>query len=414
VAFNLLARLPVLRGGKVNQMTNNYTRRGFLQSVGSTTLALTLSSSANSWSLPDSAPDDLLVYVGTYTTGESDGIYIYRLNPASGELKPVGTVKADNPSYLAIDGRRRFLYAVNEVTEFAGTSSGAVSVFSINQKTGDLQFVNQQPSLGGAPCYISVDRNNRFVLVANYVGGNVAVLPVQRDGRLGSATDMEQHRGSGANIERQESPHAHSIILDPANRFAFASDLGIDKIMVYRFDSKSGKLAPNSPPWVQVKAGAGPRHFTFHPTGTSAYSINELDSTVTAFAYNKALGVLSDAQTVSALPVNFSGNNSCADIHISPNGKFLYGSNRGHDSIVVFKIDETTGRLNFVEHVPTGGKTPRNFCIDPTGKFLLAANQKSDTIATFRIDSASGRLRPAGQVTEVPSPVCLKMIPSFS
>jgi 6-phosphogluconolactonase len=396
-------------------MTNNYKRRVFLQSVvGSTTLALTLSGATHSSSTPNVATDDLLVYVGTYTTGKSDGIYIYRLNLASGEFKPVGTVKADNPSYLAIDGRRRFMYAVNEVTEFAGTSSGAVSAFSINQKTGNLRFLNQQPSLGGAPCYLSVDRTNKFVLVANYVGGNVAVLPIQRDGRLGSATDMEQHRGSGANIERQENPHAHSIMLDSANRFAFASDLGTDQIMVYRFDSKSGKLARNSPPWAQVKAGAGPRHFTFHPSGRYAYSINELDSTVAAFAYEKALGVLSDLQTVSALPVNYSGNNSCADIHISPNGKFLYGSNRGHDSIVVFKIDENTGRLNLVEHVQTGGKTPRNFCIDPTGRFLLAGNQNSDTIVTFRIDSASGRLRPTGQVIQVPSPVCLKMIASFS
>lgn len=394
--------------------TNNFTRRIFLKSIGSSAFVLPLSSLVCCWSASGKAPSDLLLYVGTYTTGESDGIYVYRFNLATAELKPVSTVKAVNPSYLAIDGQRRFLYAVNEVTDFAGDSSGAVSAFSINQKTGDLRFLNQQSSLGGAPCYVCVDRKNKFVLVANYVGGNVTVLPVQRDGRLSSATDMEQHRGSGTKIERQEKPHAHSIILDQGNRFAFAADLGIDKIMIYRFDSKSGKLTPNSSPWAQTKAGAGPRHFTFHPRGNHAYAINELDSTVTAFSYNKALGMLSEVQTVSALPSGFSGDNSCADIHISPNGKFVYGSNRGHDSIVVFKIDEDTGRLSYVEHVPTEGRTPRNFCIDPTGKFLLAANQKSDTIVSFRIDSASGRLRRTGQITEVPSPVCLKMIASFS
>lgn len=390
------------------------TRRNFLQSAGATTLALTLSSTVDGWSAHNAAPGDLLLYVGTYTTGESDGIYIYRMSLASGELNLVGSVKSDNPSFLAIDGRKRFLYAVNEVTEFAGKKSGAVSAFSINQKTGNLEFVNQQPSLGGAPCYVSIDRKDKFILVANYVGGNVSVLPLHRDGGLGRATDMQQHLGSGANPERQEQPHAHSIILDPANLFAFAADLGTDKIMTYRFDAKSGKLARTSPPWTQVKAGAGPRHFTFHPTGRFAFVINELNSTITVFAYRKALGALSELQTISALPQGYSGANSCADIHISPNGRFLYGSNRGHDSIVIFRIDENTGGLSYVEHVLTKGKTPRNFCIDPTGRFLLAANQKSDTIVTFRIDSASGKLRPTGQTTKVPSPVCLKMIPSFT
>lgn len=395
-------------------MKNNFSRRSFIRSTGSGALAMTLSTSIDGWSRPSPPSGELLVYVGTYTSGESRGIYIYRMDPAAGELKPVGSIKADNPSYLAINANRRFLYAVNEVTEFAGKPGGAVSAYSIDQKTGALRFENQQPSLGGAPCYISVDRRDRFVLIANYVGGNVAVLPLQRDGRLREAADVEQHSGSGANPERQERPHAHSFILDPADRFAFAADLGIDKIIVYRFDRRNGKLTPNSPPWAQVKAGAGPRHFVFHPTGGYAYVINELDSTVTAFSYDKVRGRLSEIQTVSALPAGFSGDNSCADIHLSPSGKFLYGSNRGHDSIVVFKVDESTGRLAYVEHVSTGGKTPRNFCIDPTGNFLLAANQRSNTIVTFRVDPASGRLRSTDRITEVPSPVCLKMIGSFS
>lgn len=394
-------------------MTNNFSRRSFIRSTGSGALALTLSTSIDGWSHSRRMSGEMLVYVGTYTSGESRGIYTYRMDPAEGELKPVGSIRADNPSYLAIGAGRRFLYAVNEVTEFAGKPGGAVSAFSIDQRTGALKFENQEPSLGGAPCYISVDRKDKFVLVANYVGGNVAVLPLQRDGRLKGAADVEQHSGSGANRERQARPHAHSFILDPANRFAFAADLGTDKIMVYRFDGTNGRLAPNSPPWAQVKAGSGPRHFIFHPTGEYAYVINELDSTVTAFSYDKVRGVLTEIQTVSAVPAGFSGDNSCADIHLSPSGRFLYGSNRGHDSIVVFRIDENTGRLAHVEHVPTGGKTPRNFCIDPTGNFLLAANQRSNTIVTFRIDPSSGRLRPTDRITEVPSPVCLKMIPSF-
>lgn len=394
-------------------MMNNFSRRSFIQSTGSGALALTLSTSIDGRSRHKRVSGELLVYVGTYTSGESQGIYIYRMDPAVGELKPVGSVRADNPSYLAISANRRSLYAVNEVTEFAGKPGGAVSAYSIDQKTGALRFENQQPSFGGAPCYISVDREDRFVLVANYVGGNVAVFPLRRDGRLGAVTDVEQHSGSGANRERQQRPHAHSFILDPAERFAFAADLGTDKIMVYRFDGRSGKLTPNSPPWAQVKAGAGPRHFIFHPARRYAYVINELDSTVTAFAYDKVRGRLSVIQTVSAVPASFSGDNSCADIHISPSGKFLYGSNRGHDSIVVLEVDESTGRLAHVEHVSTGGKTPRNFCIDPTGNFLLAANQRSNTIVTFRLDRASGRLRPAGRTLEVPSPVCIKMIPAF-
>lgn len=394
---------------------DNFTRRGLLKVAGLGTLGFALSSSINVHARLRSDVRELLVYVGTYTTGKSEGIYIYRMNLSTGELKPLHIVKGTiNPSYLEIDRRRRYLYAVNEVTEFNNQPGGAVSAFSINQKTGDLRFLNQQPSQGGAPCYVSVDKNGKFVVVANYVGGNVSVLPVQPDGRLGIATDTVQHRGSGANAERQEKPHAHCVVLDAANRFAFAADLGADKIFSYRFDANQGNLTPNVPPSFQTKPGAGPRHFTLHTNGKFAYIINELDSTVTALAYDSAKGTLREVQTVSALPVSFSGTNSCADIHVSPSGKFLYGSNRGHDSIVVFKVEESTGRLSYVEHVPTGGKTPRNFCIDPTGRFLLAANQKSDTVVTFLIDSASGRLRATGQVTKVPSPVCLKMIPSFS
>lgn len=358
---------------------------------------------------------ELTLYVGTYTSGKSEGIYIYRMNLATGELRHFSTAKGVvNPSFLAIDPSRRHLYAVNEVTDFKQKPEGAVSAFSIDRQTGDLTFLNQQSSQGGAPCHLVVDRAGKYVLVANYVGGNVAVLPVQPDGRLGAATTMIQHHGASVNVQRQEGPHAHCVMLDAADRHAFAVDLGIDKIMIYRFDAARGKLTPNQPPSVGMKAGAGPRHFIIHPNHKTAYVINELDSTITAFAYTSASGALRAVQTVPTLPAGFSGFNTCADVHISPSGKFLYGSNRGHDSIVVFAIDERTGKLRYVQHEPTGGKTPRNFAIDPTGAYLLAANQDSDTIHTFRIDPREGRLTATGLVAAVPAPVCLKLIPSFS
>ena len=353
------------------------------------------------------SPRELLLYVGTYTSGKSEGIYVYKFDLSSGEFKHLATAKGIvDPSFLAIDPRRRHLYAVNEIEEFGGKPGGAVSAFKVDPQSGNLQFLNQQPSLGGAPCYVTVDKLGKFVLVANYGGGNAAVLPITDSG-LGKPVDMVQHGGSSVDPERQKGPHAHNVILDKTNRHAFVTDLGLDKIMIYRFDGSNGKLTPNGAPWVKLKPGAGPRHFTFHPNGRWAYVINELDSTFTAFSYESGSGSLKEMQTVSTLPTGFSGENSCADVHVSPSGKFLYGSNRGHDSIVVFSINPGTGKLTFVEHVSTGGKTPRNFTIDPTGAFLLAANQKSDNVVSFRIDATSGRLRPTGHVAAIPTPVCL-------
>lgn len=360
-------------------------------------------------SVSNARTGELLVYVGTYTSGKSEGIYLYRLNLSSGELKHVATTKGvKDPSFLALAPNRHYLYAVNEVEEFAGKNSGAISSFAIDQKTGDLRFLNQQPTLGGAPCYVVLDRAGRFVLVANYAGGNFAVLPVRNDGQLGEATDVRQDLGSSINVERQEGPHGHCIVLDPANRFAYGCDLGTDKIMIFRFDRRRGKLIPNSMPWVKVKPGAGPRHLTFHPRGNYAYVINELHATVTAFTHDQARGNLKEVQTIATLPRDFTGPNTSADIHVSPDGQFLYCSNRGHDSIAAFKIDPRNGKLTFIAHEPTGGKTPRNFAIDPTGAFLLVANQKSDNIVTLRRDRKTGRLNATGYVAEVPSPVCLK------
>jgi 6-phosphogluconolactonase len=351
---------------------------------------------------------ELLVYVGTYTSGKSEGIYLYRLDLSSGELKHVATAKGvKDPSFLVLAPNRRFLYAVNEVEEFAGKKSGAISAFAVDQRTGELRFLNQQPSLGGAPCYVAIDTAGRFVLVANYVGGNVAVLPAKRDGSLGPAIDMKQAQGSSVNKERQESPHAHCIALDRANRFAYSCDLGTDKIMIFRFDSRSGKLLPNEQPWVQVKPGSGPRHLAFHPSGNYLFVLNELNSTVTAFARDLRKGSLKGLQTLTTLPADFSGTNSGADIHVSPDGRFLYSSNRGHDSIALFMIDPRGG-LTAVGHESTRGMTPRNFAIDPTGAFLLAANQKSDNIVVFRRDRKTGRLAATDHMVEVPAPVCLK------
>jgi len=364
--------------------------------------------------------EEVLVYIATYTRGvmvatytrcKSEGIYVYRMDPSSGTLEfSSKATGVNNPSFLAIDPQQRYLYAVNEVMEFADKPTGAVSAFSIDPRTGELTYLNKQPSHGTGPCYLSVDKTGRYVLVANYFGGSVTVLPIQDDGRLGDATDFVQHQGSSINPQRQEGPHPHSIILDPANRYAFVPDLGLDKIMIYKLDLNQGKLKPNDEPWVRIKAGAGPRHFTFHPSGRYAYLINELDPTLIAFTYDETHGTLREVQTVPALPEDFAGRNLCADVHVTPSGKFLYGSNRGHDSIVIYAIDEGTGKLTYVGHEQTQGKTPRSFAIDPTGTLLLAANKNTDTTITFRINQKTGELTSTGHIAEVPTPVCIKMI----
>lgn len=394
----------------MDHKTQNYRRREFLKIASLGALSLGTSRQAFANVLSAERPGELLVYVGTYTSGgRSEGIYLYRLSLASGELSHVATTSGVvEPSFLAIAPSRRYLYAVNEVEEFGGKKSGALSAFAVDQQTGALRLLNQQPSLGSAPCYLVVDRTGRFVLVANYYGGNVAVLPVRRDGSLGEVTDVKQHHGSSINAERQDGPHAHCIVLDPANRFAYACDLGADKVMIFRFDARTGKLTLSRTPSVPAKPGAGPRHLTFHPRGNYVYVINELHATVTLFAHDRAQGNLKELQTIATLPKDFTGANTNADIHVSPDGRFLYSSNRGHDSIAAFKIDPRNGELAFIAHESTGGKKPRNFAIDPTGEFLLVANQNSDNIVTFRRDKKTGRLSPTGHVAEVPSPVCLK------
>lgn len=353
----------------------------------------------------------VLVYIGTYTGRGSAGIYVYRLDTTSGMLEMTAPpAEIAHPSFLAIDPQKRCLYAVAELDEFQGHPGGGVSAFAIDADSGALTLINQQPSHGSAPCHICIDATGHYVLVANYSSGTVSVLPIQADGALGQATEIVQHQGAGPNPWRQEGPHAHSVTLDPANRFAFVCDLGLDKVMIYRLDLDGGKLTPHTRPWVQANPGAGPRHFAFHPGGQHAYVINELDSTIAVYTYNRVEGTLTPLQTVPTLPVDFSGSNTCADIHVSPCGRFLYGSNRGHDSIAVFGIDQNSGMLTLLGHTSSGGRTPRNFAIDPTGTFLLAANQDSDNIVVSRIDRDTGQLTPTGHSITVSMPVCVKML----
>ena len=362
-------------------------------------------------SAKDSPKNSYLLYVGTYTEKESKGIYAYRFDAASTQLTPLGlAAETTNPSFLAIDPSGRFLYAVNEVQNYKGASSGAVSSFGIDQQNAKLSPLNEVPSRGADPCYITFDKTGKFALIANYTGGSVAVFPVRPNGDIGESSAFVQHTGSSINKERQAGPHAHWIETTPDNRFAIAVDLGLDKLLVYRFDATKGSLTPNDPPYASLDPGAGPRHLAFHPNGKLAYVVNELQSTITAFTYDPSRGTLQKLNTVSTLPKNFTGVNDTAEIHVHPSGKFLYASNRGHDSIALFSIDGRTGALTLVDHFPTQGKTPRDFDIDPTGKFLFVANQGTNNIVVFRIDLNNGKLTPTGQILQVPSPVCLKFV----
>ena len=371
---------------------DNFSRRQFLKLSGIGVMSSTVKFS----------PRELTLYVGTYTSGKSEGIYTYRMDQMTGELKRVSSIKSENPSFLTIDPTKRFLYAVNE------NSTGSVSAFKIDSQTQQLSFLNQHSSEGADPCHLSVDQQRRCVLVANYTSGNVAVLPIRGDGSLDKAIDVEQHEGSGPR-EQQKGPHAHCIKLDRFNRHAFSADLGNDQVMIYRFNPASSKLEPAAQPSVRLHSGAGPRHLAWHPTGTFLYVINELDSSLTTFKYDSSRGTLTAFESVSTLPRDFSGTSYCADVHVSGSGRFVYGSNRGHNSIVVFAINPQTNRLQLVEHVSTEGKWPRNFTIDPSGRFLLVANQQTDNVVVYRIDAETGRLKTTNQ-TDIPVPVCLQFL----
>ncbi|MDQ3700995.1 MAG: lactonase family protein [Chloroflexota bacterium] len=349
------------------------------------------------------------LYVGTYTgPGRAEGIGVFRIDAATGGLTHLHTIAGvDNPSFLALHPRGTVLYAVNETPAADGPPAPGVSALAIDPASGRVTLLNRQPSHGTSPCYVSLDAAGRFAFVANYGNGILAVYPVEADGSLGAATDVVQHAGSGPHPRRQLGPHAHSVRMDPAGQFVLACDLGMDRVLVYRLDAAAGRLIPHDPPAVATPPGSGPRHLAFHPGGSYLYVNNEIDSSVTAFAYGASQGTLNALQTLSTLPDGFSGANSTAQVAVHPSGKTVYVSNRGHDSIAVFGVEAATGRLTSQGQVPTQGQTPRNFNIDPRGTFLYVANQNSDSIVVFRIDAASGGLTPTGQVTQTPAPVCL-------
>jgi 6-phosphogluconolactonase len=355
-----------------------------------------------------------LVYVGTYTEdgSTSKGIYAYRFDSSTGAITSLGlAARTINPSFLAVHPNHRFLYAVNEVQNYAGQKSGAVSAFAIDRATGKLTFLNKVATKGGDPCYVTVDKTGKYVLVANYAGGSVTVFRVLDDGRLGEVSALVQHTGHGTNPQRQEAPHAHSVDLSPDNRFAVVDDLGLDETLVYKFDRATGSLALD-PTVARADPGAGPRHFAFHPNSKFAYVINEMGSTVAAFSYDAGSGGLRPLQTISTLPKTFSGENGAAEIAVHPSGKFLYASNRGHDSIAVFAIDADKGTLTPVEDGSTKGQSPRHFEIAPGGSLLFDANEKSDNLVIFRIDPQTGRLAATGKVLEIAAPVCVKFVPT--
>ena len=355
---------------------------------------------ATSW-----AGAETLVYFGTYTGAASKGIYRSRLDETTGRLStPELEAETVNPSFLAVHPSGDFLYAVNEVDEIDGKTEGAVSAFAVERASGHLPFLNRSSSKGPGPCYLSLDRTGRHLFVANYGGGSVAVLPVGENGALGPATAFVQHQIPSA--------RAHSIDADAGNRFVFAADLGLDRVFVYRFDPANGLLAASDPPSLALDPGDGPRHVALHPGGRLAFVLNELSLTLAAIRVDPLRGTLEAIQRVSSLPdgVEASPDLSGAEVLTDPGGRYLYASNRGHDTIAVFAIDEASGSLRLVEHVSTGGRTPRGFGIDPSGTFLLAANQDSGSVVVFRIDPATGRLTATGQKVNVGSPVSVAFV----
>jgi 6-phosphogluconolactonase len=358
-----------------------------------------------------------LVYVGTYTATSSKGIYNYRFDPKTGQLTPIGVAaEMANPSFMATDPQHRFLYAVTEMGQEPGADSykknGSISSFSIDRKTGALTFLNKVDAGGGGSCHLIVDKTGKMLFVANYGSGNVASFAIKPDGTLGERTGFHQHTGSSVDPARQKGPHAHAVVLSPDNRFLFVPDLGMDQIKIYRVDAAKGTFTANDPGYATVKAGLGPRHFTFGRGAKFAYALCEMGSSVAVFSYNPVKGSLTPVQTISNLPDGFTGIDNSAEIEMDRSGRFLYASNRGNDSITVFAVDPAKGTLTKVQVVPTQGNIPRNFALDPTGKYLIAANQKSNSMVVFSVDPHNGKLKAAGQMLDIPSPVDILFVPA--
>jgi 6-phosphogluconolactonase len=361
-----------------------------------------------------SEKSNYFVYVGTYTEKtQSKGIYEYRFDATNGSISSAGVAaETVNPSFLVVRSGGKYLYAVNEAAIMDGGKHGAVSAFSIDPQTGKLTLLNQVSSLGVDPCFISFDKTGKYALVANYTSGSVAVFPVLPDGKVGKETAFIQDRGKlGPNAKRQEGPHAHFIVTTADNRFAIESDLGLDEVLIYKFDASDGTLTPNDPPYFRIKPGSGPRHIAFSENDKYAYVVSEMGSTVTALRFDEKKGSFKELQTLSTLPPGYAGRNDAAEIAIHPNGKFLYASNRGNDSIAIYAIDPKKGTLTPQGGIPTGGKEPRHFTFDPSGKFMFIENQFSEDVSIVRVDPATGALSASAETFKVPSPVCLVFVP---
>jgi len=383
--------------------------------VVSTTIALGVAALAvagvQAWQATEAA--GRLVFIGTYTGGttNSKGIYAFRFEEKTGALTPLG-LKAEtrSPSFLAASPDGKVLYAVNEIHDYNGTTAGSITSYTVDAKTATLTPLGVESTGGSDPCHLQCDRTGKVLAIANYSGGNFAVLPIGPGGKPGASTALLGGTGSGPDKQRQQGPHAHEVVFDPSNRYLLEADLGLDKILVYRFDAASGKVTPNDPPSVSLVPGSGPRHLAFHPNGKFVFTINEMASTITTLTWDGAKGALAMQGSQSTLPEGFKGNSSTAEIQVHPNGRFLYGSNRGHDSIAVFSI-AADGTLKAVEHESTRGKTPRHFTLDPSGRWLIAGNQGSGTLSVFAVDQSTGALTPTGGLAEVGAPVCVLFWP---
>ena len=349
---------------------------------------------------------EYLAYFGTYTgKGKSKGIYVSRFNSSTGKAQdPILAAEIKSPSWVAIHPNGRFLYSVTE-----GEGTGSVTAFSIDRSTGKLTALNTVSTKGNGPCHLIVDHTGKVLLAANYGSGSTAAFQIHDDGSLSDASSFIQHKGSGPDKERQEGPHAHCANVSPDNRFALVNDLGLDEVLIFKLDPAKGQITPNDPPFGKVPPGAGPRHLAFAPNGKFAYVVNEMQSSTTAFSWDAARGALTAIQTISDLPHPVSGN-SGAEIAVHPSGKFVYSSNRGHDSLAVFSVNPKDGKLTLVEYAPTKGKTPRGFGIDPSGSYLLAAGQDSDNVVIFKVDKKTGKLTATGQELQVGMPVCVQFL----
>lgn len=357
------------------------------------------------------ADSQMLVFVGSYASAEQEALYVYRFDSAKGALQKVSAFTGlPNPTFLALHPGGRWLYSIGETGNYQGKREGCVAAFAVDSSAGTLKLLNQQSTGGPGPCHLSVDAGGRCAVAANYSGGSVCALPIGDDGLLKPAASFHQHSGQGPNAKRQEGPHAHSANLSPDQRFVFVCDLGIDRVVAYALDAARSALTPYPAGNLSLAPGAGPRHMTFHPSRRFAYVINELGNTVDACLYDETSGTLRIQQSVPTLPQGYTDESTTADVHVSPDGRFLYGSNRGHDSLAIYAIDPVSGLLAPLGHESTRGRTPRNFGLDPSGNWLLAANQATNNIIVFRRNPENGRLTPAGAVTDVPRPVCVKFL----